>query len=79
MAHNSLSMYLQFTVHYTAILQYTFYTQLCVNNSEVTVNTYTCTDVFTVIIQAARPQTLTERKAIDMKGVVSKDERQMVK
>ena len=46
---NSLYIYFQFTVHYTAILQYTFYTQLCVNNIEVTVNTCTCTDVFTVI------------------------------
>ena len=26
-----------------------FYTQLCVNHVEVTVNTCTCTDVFTVI------------------------------
>ena len=28
---------------------YRFYTQLCVNNVEVTVNTCTCTDLFTVI------------------------------
>ena len=35
--------------HYTAILQYSFYIQLCVNNIEVTVNTCTCTDVFTIM------------------------------
>ena len=29
-----------------------FYAQLCVNNIEVTVNTCTCTDVFTVITKA---------------------------
>ena len=31
------------------MLCYSFYTQLCVNNVEITVNTCTCTDVFTVI------------------------------
>ena len=38
-----------FTVPYIPILYCTFCTQLCVNNIEVTVNTCTCTDVFTVI------------------------------
>ena len=42
-----LSMYLQFTIHCYTIKQ--IYTQLCVNNIEVTVNTCTGTDVFTVI------------------------------
>ena len=38
------------TVHYTTILKCRFYTQLCVNNIEVTVNTCACacTIVFTV-------------------------------
>ena len=40
MAHNSLSMY---------FCTDQFYTQLCVNSIEVTVNTCTCTDVFTVV------------------------------
>ena len=41
MAHNSLSMYLQSTIlhHFT----------VAVNNIEITVNTCTCTDVFTVM------------------------------
>ena len=46
MAHISVSM---FAFHYIAILQYRFYIKLCVNNIEVTVNTCTCTDVFTVL------------------------------
>ena len=29
--------------------------QLCVNNVEVTVNTYTCTDVFTVLTIKGQP------------------------
>ena len=40
MAYNSLYMYFYITIHYT---------QLCVNNVEVTVRICTCTDVFTVI------------------------------
>ena len=45
---NFLSMYFQFTVLYIAILKYRFYIELCENNVEVTVNTCTCTDVFTI-------------------------------
>ena len=47
MAHNSLSFL--FLV-YSLLRCYTiaqFYAQLCVNNIEVTVNTCTCTDLFT--------------------------------
>ena len=46
--HNSLSIYfsLQYTTLYIIVQ---IYTQLCVNNVEVTVNTCTCTVVFTVI------------------------------
>ena len=35
--------------YYMEQSRYKFYTQLCVNNIEVTVNTCTCTDMFTVI------------------------------
>ena len=41
MAHNLV------IVHYVVVLQYSFYIQLYVNNVEVTVNTYTLTNVFT--------------------------------
>ena len=44
MVHNFLSMYFSLQ----SILQYRFYAQLCVNNVKVTVNTCTCTDVFTI-------------------------------
>ena len=48
MAHNSLSMYYSL-LHCQTILQISHHFTVTVNNIEVTVNTCTCTDVFTII------------------------------
>ena len=51
MAHNSLSMYFFFynLLHCQTTVQILHHFTVTVNNIKVTVNTCTCTDVFTVI------------------------------